>query len=91
VAHHPPAESELQELGNTLVVACDRREVLIARTAPDATAAVTTNRNLVFIARQFVWMELFAQRIYAQLGPALLAKLDEEDRRIFEDMAGASD
>ncbi len=88
VAHHPPAESELQELTDTLVVVCDRREVLIATTTPETSAAVTSNRNLVFIARQFVWMELFAQRIYARLGADLMAKLDEEDRRIFEDIAG---
>jgi Cd2+/Zn2+-exporting ATPase len=39
---------------------------------------------MVLIARQFVWMELFTQRVYARLGPKLLAQLDPDDRRIFE-------
>jgi hypothetical protein len=31
-------------------------------------------------------MEFFTQRIYARLGGDLLAKLDPEDRRIFESL-----
>lgn len=87
VVRHPPLESELQELEDTLVVIADRREVLIAGAGADATATITRNRDLVLIARQFVWMELFAQRIYARLGPDLLALLDTEDRQIFESLA----
>jgi HTH-type transcriptional regulator, sugar sensing transcriptional regulator len=41
----------------------------------------------VLIARQFVWMELFAQRVYTRLGARLLAKLDPEDQKIFEGYA----
>jgi hypothetical protein len=41
----------------------------------------------VLIARQFVWMELFAQRIYGQLGGTLLARLAPEDRQIFESLS----
>ena len=52
----------------------------------DVAATITTNHNLVLIARQFVWMEMFAQRVYARLGPDLLDRLDEEDRRIFDGM-----
>lgn len=86
VAYHPPLESELQELHGTLIVVADRQEVLIATQALETTATVTQNRNLVLIARQFVWMELFAQRVYTQLGPDLLHHLQPEDRQIFESL-----
>ena len=81
---HPPRESEAQELTDTIVVVTDNAEVLIASTSGDMTATVTRNRQLVLIARQFVWMELFAQRVYTRLGPRLLARLDPDDQRIFE-------
>lgn len=84
VAYHPPLESELQELSGTLIVVGDGAEALIANAALDTTATVTTNRNLVMITRQFVWMELFTQRVYARLGPDLLGQLDPQDRQIFE-------
>jgi len=89
VAHHPPLESELQGLMGMLLVAIEDGEVLIANTSihEEVRATVTRNPDLVFIARQFVWMELFTQRIYARLGPELLGKLDNEDRRIFESLA----
>ena len=84
VAHHPPRESELQELADDLVLVIDNHEALIANADQDITATITRNRNMVLIARQFVWMELFTQRVYARLGPKLLAQLDPDDRRIFE-------
>lgn len=84
VAHHPPLESELQELTHTLVVVADDQECLIASTNGEVSATVTTNPNLVLIARQFVWMELFTQRIYKHLGTEILDNLEVEDRRIFE-------
>ncbi|MBK6324376.1 MAG: TrmB family transcriptional regulator [Chloroflexi bacterium] len=85
VAYHPPLESELQGLTATLLVQTDEVEVLIASAAPhhETTATITRNQDLVLIARQFVWMEMFTQRIYAQLGADLLARLDPEDREIF--------
>jgi len=89
VAYHPPLESVLQELTDSLIIVADNREALIASTNGDATATVTRNRNVVLIARQFVWMELFAQRIYSRLGPDLAAKLDPEDQRIFASLGGA--
>lgn len=85
-ARHSPLESELQELTGTLLVVVDGREVLIARSDTEMRATVTRNPNLVLIARQFVWMELFAQRIHGRLGSELLARLDPEDRRIFESL-----
>lgn len=88
VAHHPPLESELQGLTGMLLVAVENGEALIASTGAqhEMRATVTRNPDLVFIARQFVWMELFTQRIYARLGPELLNKLDEDDRQIFESL-----
>ena len=74
-AHHPPFESELQELNDSLVVVVDGREVLIAGGEPQFTATITNNRDLVLIARQFVWMELFAQRVYSSLGEEALKEL----------------
>lgn len=87
VAHHPPNESELHKLANSLVVVVDEQEVLITSSQPAYTATVTTNSNMVQIGRQFVWMELFAHRIFSQLGTDLLAKLSPDDRRVFESVA----
>jgi len=84
VLRHPPLESKLQDLVNVLVVVVDNRQALIASTVEEMTATITNNRHLVLIARQFVWMELFTQRIYHQLGVELLARLESEDRQIFE-------
>ncbi len=84
VARHPQQESELQELMGTLVVVIDGTEALIGNLQTEVSATVTRNRNLVLIARQFVWMELFAQRVYTRLGPRLLAKLDPNDQKVFE-------
>ena len=88
VAYHPPLESELQGITATLLVDADDREVLIAGSNPrqETTATITRNQDLVLIARQFVWMEMFTQRIYAKLGDDLLARLDPEDREIFESL-----
>jgi Cd2+/Zn2+-exporting ATPase len=74
-------------LTDTIVVVADGAEALIASTLGEMTATVTRNRQLVLIARQFVWMELFAQRVYTRLGPKLLAKLDPEDQKILEGYA----
>lgn len=85
VVRHPPLESELQGLTNTLLMVVDSHEVLIANTGHLAT--ITRNSNLVLIARQFVWMELFTQRIYARIGNDLLERLDPADRQIFESLS----
>lgn len=83
VARHPPNESKLHKLADSLVVVVDEQEVLIASARPSHTATVTTNDNMVQIGRQFVWMELFAHRIFSQIGPDLLDRLDPADREIF--------
>ena len=84
VAYHPPRESELQQLTGSLVVIVDEREALIASGIEQLDATVTTNANLVLIARQFIWMELFAQRIYARIGPELIQHLEPSDRQVLE-------
>jgi Cd2+/Zn2+-exporting ATPase len=92
IVRHPPLESQLHELSGTLVVVVDGQEVLVAANAGDRemTATVTRNRNLVLIVRQFVWMELFAQRIFAHMDSDLLARLDPADRRVFESVRSES-
>ncbi|NLE53071.1 MAG: TrmB family transcriptional regulator [Chloroflexi bacterium] len=92
VAYHPTRESELHKLEDSLVVVADEREILIAGARGAGSAAtVTTNSNMVQIGRQFVWMELFAHRIFAQLGPSALAALAPADRSVFEAVAKGKD
>jgi Cd2+/Zn2+-exporting ATPase len=82
VVRHPSHETELHGMRETLMVVGDEREFLIATGHRTTAATVTTNPNMVLIARQFIWMELFAQRIFARLGPELLEQLDPEDRKV---------
>ncbi|HMO57906.1 MAG TPA: helix-turn-helix domain-containing protein [Roseiflexaceae bacterium] len=82
VVRHPPHETELHGMRETLIVVADEREFLIASGHATTSATVTTNQNMVLIARQFIWMELFAQRIFARLGDDLLARLDPADRQV---------
>ncbi len=86
VAYHPPLESELQDLTNTIIVVADGIEALIGgtKTHGKKLATVTRNADLVMVARQFVWMEMFTQRIYSQIGSELLEHLSPEDQQIFK-------
>jgi Cd2+/Zn2+-exporting ATPase len=88
VARHPPLESELQELTGMLVVVIDQEEALIASANGESSATITNNRHLALIARQFVWMELFAQRINRQIGAELMPELRPEDQQILKHFAG---
>lgn len=89
VSRHPPRESELHKLADSLVVVVDEQEVLIASSHPTSyTATVTTNANMVQIGRQFVWMELFTHRVFSQLGPEILDRLAPEDRHVLESVTG---
>jgi Cd2+/Zn2+-exporting ATPase len=72
VARHPLQESELQELTTMFLLVADGKRCLMASVEPELTATLATNRNLVFIARQFVWMELFTQRLHPR--PAATAR-----------------
>ena len=87
VARHPPLESELQELTGMLVVVIDQEEALIASANGESSATITNNRHLALIARQFVWMELFAQRVYRQIGTELMPNLRPEDQQILQHFA----
>ena len=82
VVRHPPHETDLHGMRETLLVVGDERELLIASGHHETAGTMTTNNNMVMIARQFVWMELFAQRIFARLGTELLERLDPEDRSV---------
>jgi len=82
VVRHPKRETELHHMVETLIVVRDEREFLISSGYVITSATVTTNLNMVLIARQFIWMELFAQRIFAQLGSDLLARLSPEDQQV---------
>ena len=85
VSYHPPRESQLHKLTDSLVVVVDEQEVLIASSDPTSySATVTTNANMVQIGRQFVWMELFTHRIFSKLDLEVLDQLDPEDRHILE-------
>jgi Cd2+/Zn2+-exporting ATPase len=84
ISYHPPVESELQELGDMLVVVVDNHECLIANLNLDVKATITRDKNLILISRQFVWMELFAQRIYKHLSPEFLNLLEKADRDILQ-------
>ena len=89
VSYHPPRESQLHKLADSLIVVVDEREVLIASSQPTSyTATVTTNGNMVQIGRQFVWMELFAHRIFSQLGAEAFDRLSPDDRQVLESVAG---
>lgn len=84
VVRHPQHETELHRMQETLIVVADEREVLIASGHATTMATLTTNANMVLISRQFIWMELFAQRIFARLGDDLLARLDPDDRQVLQ-------
>lgn len=83
VVYHPPEESEQQGLKNLLVIIVDGQECLIASTLYDSPATITHNSNLVFIARQFLWMELFTQRLLRSVDIKEMTFLSEQDRQFF--------
>ncbi|NJP07848.1 MAG: TrmB family transcriptional regulator [Chloroflexaceae bacterium] len=87
VVRHPQRETELHRMEETLIVVADEQAFLIASGHAITKATVTTNTHMTLIARQFIWMELFAQRIFARLGDQLLAVLDPEDRRVIQQNA----
>jgi sugar-specific transcriptional regulator TrmB len=94
IAHHPPLESELQQLSDLLVIVVDGKGCLIGTTDPSLaaspdlamTATFTNNRNLVYIVRQFVWMEFFTQRLHTLLGEGLLNQFSGAEQIIFENL-----
>ncbi len=81
---HPPLESQIQGLTDTLLVLVDNKEVLVANISNNHQATITKNKNLILIAHQFIWMEFFTQRVFSQIGDDLLQRLSPEDRAIFD-------
>ncbi len=85
VIRHPQRETELHHFQETMLVVRDGRELLMANGVKRCTATITNNRQMVSLAHQFVWMELFAQRIFRTLGDDLLQRLSAEDRAILQE------
>ncbi len=78
---HPQAESALQQLGQSIVVVTDGSQALVGGTGADDTVVWTGSRHLVFIARQYIWQEMFTQRVAERLGQELWSVLSTEERR----------
>ncbi len=83
VRYHPQAETEVHRVGRGIViVVADRQAALIGGAAEAASAAWTTNSHLVFVAREYIWQELFTQRLGQELPLELLARLAPLDRAV---------
>ncbi|HHW26817.1 MAG TPA: TrmB family transcriptional regulator [Firmicutes bacterium] len=81
VVRHPRAESDWQRTGNLLVIVTDSSQCLIGGTGSSGTCIWTGNRHVVFIARQFIWQEIFTQRTLERLGRQAIEVLSEEERK----------
>ncbi len=81
VVRHPQAESALQQIGQSIVVVADGSQALIGGAGADDTAVWTGNRHLVFIARQYIWQEMFTQRVSERLDKELWSVLTPEEHR----------
>ncbi|MEJ2758126.1 MAG: helix-turn-helix domain-containing protein [Anaerolineales bacterium] len=86
IVQHPPLESQIQGLTDTLLILVDGKEVLVANTNGNTQATITKNKNLILIAHQFIWMEFFTQRVFSAIGEDLLKRLAPEDQAIFNSM-----
>lgn len=86
IVQHPPLESQIQGLTDTLLILIDGQEVLVANTTQNTQATITKNKNLILIAHQFIWMEFFTQRVFSAIGEDLLKRLAPEDQAIFNSM-----
>ena len=83
VRHHPQAETAVHRVGRGIViVVADRQTALIGGTTEATSAAWTTNPHLVFVAREYIWQELFTQRLGEQLPLDMLARLAPLDRAV---------
>jgi len=81
VIRHPAAESTLQKTGESLVLVADGSQCLIGGTGVSETCIWTGNRHVVFIARQFIWQEVFTQKAMERLGKEIFSVLSEDERR----------
>ncbi len=80
VIRHPIEESELQQTTQSLVLVSDNAQVLIGGTGTSDNCIWTGNKHVVFIARQFIWQEIFTQKAMKHLGKEILSILAEEER-----------
>ncbi|MEA4884192.1 MAG: helix-turn-helix domain-containing protein [Clostridia bacterium] len=78
---HPQAESSLQQLGGSLVIVSDGGECLIGGDSAGETCVWTGNRHVVFIAQQYIWQEVFSQRVFSRLGKEINTLFSAEERR----------
>lgn len=81
VIRHPRAESALQKTGQSLVMVTDGSQCLIGGTGSSETCIWTGNRHVVFIARQFIWQEVFTQKVLERLGQEVFGVLSEDERK----------
>ncbi len=90
IAHHPPLESQLQQLSDLLVIVADGKACLIGTSDPNPdvamTATFTNNRHLAYIVRQFVWMELFTQSLHSRLGHDVFHQFSAVEQVIFDNL-----
>jgi Cd2+/Zn2+-exporting ATPase len=80
VVHHPQDESAWQQLGGTLVIVADN-DCLIGGSADGETCIWTGNQQVVFVARQFIWQEIFTQRVLSRLGKEVQTLFTPEERQ----------
>jgi Cd2+/Zn2+-exporting ATPase len=80
VTRHPQAESALQKVSRSLVVVADGGECLIGGTGGGETCIWTGNRQVVFIARQYILQEFFTQKLMASMGSEISTILSPEER-----------
>ncbi|MFY9133859.1 MAG: TrmB family transcriptional regulator, partial [Bacillota bacterium] len=58
----------LQQIEDNIVVVADGGHALIGGVGNDDTAVWTGNRHLVFISLQYIWQEMFTQKVSERLG-----------------------
>lgn len=81
IIRHPQTESALQQLGGSLVLVADGSQCLIGGTVGEETCIWTGNRHVVFIARQYIWQEVFTQKVSSRLGKEVHTLLSPDERR----------
>lgn len=81
VFRHSNAESALQDTRGSLVLVVDASQCLIGGTGSHETCIWTGNRHVVFVARQYLWQEVFTQKVLARLGQEVYSLLTPEERR----------
>lgn len=81
VIRHPTAESALQKTSQSLVIVSDGSQCLIGGTSSGDSCIWTGNRHVVFIARQFIWQEVFTQKVLERLGQEVFSVLSEDERK----------